>query len=108
MSEDGYSWYLKQCKEYADNNKEVIKEAKKEVPQHILLAKTVSDEFKDEANGIGYKTIDDQFYFTGKMVNRLMYFAYLKGSRAMNEKSYEKGWDDCTVDVAKKLGLYVD
>ena len=108
MSEDGYSWYLNQCKEYAENNKDAIKECKKEVPQHILWAKTVSDELKDEANDCGYKTIDDKFYLTEKMVNRLMYFAYLKGSKSFDEKSYKKGWSDCIEDVAKKLDLYTD
>lgn len=108
MRDDGYSWYLKNCKEYAESNKEIIKECKKEIPQHILWAKTISDDFKDDVNGCGYKTIDDKFYFTEKMVNRLMYFAYLKGTRAIDEKSYKKGWDDCIKDVGSKLGFDID
>ena len=52
--------------------------------------------------------INEEFYFTEKLVNKLMLFAFLKGRRDVNEKSYEKGWEDCRKDVANKLGFLND
>ena len=108
MSNSGYDWYLKNKKEYAEKNSDVIKEVNghKDTPQYILWAKTVAEELeggdaKCVKNDMGY-------FFTEQLVNKLMHFAYLKGTKAIEENSYKKGWDDCLNDVGKKLGFDID
>lgn len=102
-----YDDYLKAVKEYAEDNASVISEVNKAdkepiFPQHILWAKTVSEHLEnDEAKTL---RIDEEFYFTEKLVNKLMLFAFLKGRNDVDEKSYKKGWDDCMDDIAEKLG----
>ena len=103
-----YETYLKDIKEYVIQNDEVIEECKKEIPQHILWSKNVCDALEDKKENAVTKEIDDEFYFTEILVNRLMYFSYLKGAKDINEKSFQKGWDSCRDDVAKKLDFDFD
>lgn len=106
-----YEDYLAKCKEYAENNEEIIKLVNfsdKEIifPQHILLMKTVSKYLEnDKAKTV---KIEDEFYFTEYLVNKLMLFAYIKGSRNIEETSFKKGWDACREDVAKKLDFTIE
>lgn len=115
MSDAGYEWYLELKRNYARNRDDDIKQvnACTNIPQNILLAKTVSDTMVTDTA----KTMKcgDDFVFTEAMVNKLMYFAFLQGSRDINEKSYSAGWQDCLTDirtaimpVANKLNLYTE
>jgi len=103
-----YEDYLKGKKKYANDNSGIIKVTNKSdketiFPQHILWAKTVSKELEtDEAKTL---TIEKEFYFTEKLVNKLMLFAYLKGRSDIDEESFKIGWDDCRIDIANKLGF---
>uniref|UniRef100_A0A6M3K5P7 Uncharacterized protein n=1 Tax=viral metagenome TaxID=1070528 RepID=A0A6M3K5P7_9ZZZZ len=100
----GYEWYLNNKKLYEKENKSVIDEVnKQDSPQHILWAKTICGNLESEIAKCVYN--NDGFFFTEPLVNKLMHFAYLKGSRSINENSYQDGWDDCLLDVSKKLGL---
>ena len=99
-----YDDYMKAQARYVSDNAMPIKlvNASKETPQNILMMKGLYKEF--ESDDAKCNTINDQFYFTEKMVNRLMHFAYLKGCNALDVKSYEEGWKSCYNDVLKKLG----
>jgi hypothetical protein len=103
-----YDEYLKGQIIYAEKNKDVINEVNKSdkdiiFPQHILWAKTVCKQLEnDKAKTL---TINDEYYFTERLVNKLMLFAYLKGAKDIDETSFKKGWEDCLQDVANKLGL---
>jgi hypothetical protein len=89
-----YEEYLESCKKYANDNRSIIEDTKRKAsdiifPQNILMAKTVIK--------------DGNFYFTEKLVNRLMLFAYLKGSRAVDEDSYKMGWNDSKEEMTNKI-----
>ena len=103
----GYEWYLNNKKLYEKENESLVKEINKQsTPQHILWTKTICDKLEDEtAKCVRNK---DGFFFTEHLVNKLMHFAYLRGSRSINEDSYRNGWSDCLLDVSEKLGLGVD
>lgn len=102
-----YKEYRKEVEKYISDNASVIKETKKQAegtifPQHIFWAKKVCKELEtDEAKTV---SIDDKFYFTEKLVNRLMLYAFLKGQHDIDMKSYKRGWNDCRKDVEQKLG----
>lgn len=106
-----YEQFRKQAEEYVKENRPTIEETKRLAndhifPQHILWAKEVCDELKtDEATTL---RIEDNFYFTEKLVNRLMLYAYLKGQKHIDTKSFQKGWNACRKDIAQKLDFYED
>lgn len=100
-----YNEYLKMRKQFQDNNKRLIEHINHStnIPQNVLLQKEVAELLEtDEAT---FKKIDDKFYFTEKLVNKLMWFSYLKGCEQFVESSYQKGWDDCLDDVKERLEL---
>ena len=66
----------------------------------------ISEKLEDE--NAKFLKIEEKYYFTELLVNKLMHYAYLKGSRSVNEDSLKKGWDACMEDVAKKLGLFTE
>ena len=102
-----YEDYLKKQKEYVESKAaDIAKVNKDKMPQGILWNKMVCSKLEDDK---AYsKTIEDNYYFTELLVNKLMYFAYLQGSKAFEENSYQKGWQDCRRDVAEKLGFEED
>ena len=106
-----YEEYRKGVEKYIADNRSTIEETKRQAndtifPQNILWAKEVCDELKtDDAKTLH---IEDEFYFTEKLVNRLMLFAFLKGRRDIDIRSHKKGWNDCRKDIASKLGFEED
>ena len=105
-----YEEYRKGVEKYIADNRATIEETKRQAsdtifPQHILWAKEVCDELKtDEAKTL---RIEEEFYFTEKLANRLMLYAFLKGQRDIDIRSHKRGWNECRKDVAQKLG-YAD
>ena len=103
-----YEEYRKGVEKYIADNHATIEETKKQArifPQHILWAKNVCDELEtDDAETL---RIEGGFYFTEKLVNRLMLYAFLKGQRDIDMRSHKRGWNECRKDVAQKLG-YAD
>ena len=106
-----YDEYLKMTKKYSEDNLDIIEETNRSdkesiFPQHILMAKTVSKHLEDdEAKTL---RIDENFYFTENLVNKLMLFAFLKGRKDIDELSYRRGWKDCRDAVAKTLNFSDD
>lgn len=100
-----YNEYLKMRKQFQDNNKRLIEQINlsKDVPQEILWQKEIAELLKDDS--AKFETIDGKFYFTETMVNKLMWFSYMKGCESFKESFYQKGWDDCIEDVKERLEL---
>ncbi len=101
-----YEEYKKGVEIYIADNKNAISEtinqaSKSLFPQHVLWAKTVCSELETETAKT--LTIDQKFYFTEELVNRLMLYAYIKGEENIDINSYKRGWDDCRKDIANKL-----
>ena len=100
-----YDDYVRNSAEYVTQNKQTTDFINKsEIPQHILWKKNVANSLINET--AKYATIDGTFYFTEALVNKLMYFAYLDGSKAMDETSYNKGYAECRADMLSKLGIF--
>jgi len=92
---DAYDRYLAHCKGYAMDNKKSIEAAKTgNTPQDVLWAKTVSKHLEDENDEAAFKKVGDEYYFTEKLANRLMHYAWLQGAKGIKEKSYSQGWAD--------------
>ena len=72
-----------------------------EVPQHILATKSIADELVkgDE----GYVRNEVGFFFTEKLVNRLMHLAYLHGRDDIDERSFEAGKNKAIELMQRKL-----
>jgi hypothetical protein len=105
-----YDAYMAGIKKYVEDNKPLIDQVNKEAkeiifPQHILWYKNVYKELVDELNNAKTTTIDGEFYFTEKLVNKLMLFAWHKGQHNIEEMSYKRGWNDRMKDIANLLGL---
>lgn len=99
-----YEELMKNIDSYLDRNENDINAVNKsEIPQHILMAKNAYKMFKDY--DAGFTVIKGKFYFTEAMVNKLMYFAYLLGSKDINQKSYDKGYNDSRANIAEYLGF---
>lgn len=99
-----YDNYLKSKLEYtASKQKEIEHVNKTEIPEYVLWQKTVADQLINE--GAKYKTINDKFYFTELLVNKLMYFSYLMGSKAINQVSFEEGWRAHRENVLRRLEI---
>jgi len=97
-----YEEYLEGKKKYAEENKKTIEKAKTDnIPQAILWQKTVSDHLEDDKAKC--VTIDGNFYFTEKLVNRLMYYSYLRGRCDIEKKSYDRGFSDCLEKMREKI-----
>lgn len=108
---EGYDWYLEQKRKAIENTKHAVEEVNKEdsktvFPQYILSWKMACSELEtEEAKCV---TIDGKFYFTEKLVNKLMLLSSLMSTRMINEDSYNKGWQDCWENTLKKLGIDPD
>jgi hypothetical protein len=106
-----YDEYREQVEKYLADNKATLEETKKQAnntifPQHILWAKEACDELRtEEAKTL---TIEGTFYFTEKLVNRLMLYAFLKGQRDIDKRSHEKGWNDYRQNIADLLGFQTE
>jgi hypothetical protein len=101
-----YDEYRKGVEKYISDNRETIEKTKRQAnetifPQHVLWAKEVCGELETEDAKTVW--IDGEFYFTEKLVNRLMLYAFLKGERNIDIKSHKRGWEDCRKDIAGKL-----
>lgn len=107
----GYDWYLEEQRKAVENTKRVVEEVNKEAnktvfPQYILSWKMAYSGLEtEEAKCV---TIDGKFYFTEKLVNKLMLLSSLMSTRMINEDSYNKGWQDCWENTLKKLDVYPD
>ena len=100
--------YMDEVKKYVEDNKPLIDQVNKEAkgiifPQHILWYKNVYKELVDELNNAKTTTIDGEFYFTEKLVNKLMLFAWHQGRHCIEESSYKRGWDNCRKTIADSL-----
>src|SRR5574343_117183 len=94
---DAYEKHLQARRDYLTKHSQevrTIKGASVGDIQHILWMKTLSQELEDGAKCRTFRGKDGEFGFTECLVNRLMHLAYLKGSQAIEETSYRKGWDD--------------
>lgn len=97
MSTTGYDIYLAIKKRMEEDSaaevKEVLGAGVTDI-QHILAYKMIASKLED---GERAKTIHDAegtLGFTEVLVNRLMHFAYLKGVRDIEQKSFQRGWDE--------------
>lgn len=90
----------------ASKEKEIAFVNANEVPQHILWSKSICGALEDSEAYT--KRIDDKFYFTELLVNKLMHFAYLAGTKEIDMQSHRKGWDDCWAETMKKLGVTIE
>jgi len=99
--ESGYDWYLEIKRKYAESHLDdvTIVNKSEDIPQHILWAKSVSDKLIDTKSK--YVGDGESFGFNESLVNKLMHFAYLQGSKQINETSYQNGWYDCLSDIEK-------
>lgn len=100
-----YDSYVKAKIAFAEENEDLIAfvNKAKETPQHLLMAKTVSDKLEnDEAKCLRK---DGEFYFTEALVNKLMHFAYLKGQKGFEERSFAAGYASYRKEVATLLDL---
>jgi hypothetical protein len=96
-----YEEYLKIKEDYSKRTEDDIENCKNtEVPQHILLSKTVSDLLEEEGD---YISANETFYFRERLVNKLMYFAFLQGQRQFEARSYNEGWSDCIKDIKEYI-----
>ncbi len=87
-----YEEYIKLKKNYISSKSldiQIVNNTK-DIPQEILWQKEVVDCLT--VNESCYKTLDGVFYFSEKLVNKLMYFSFLQGSNDINERSFRKGW----------------
>ena len=92
----------------ADLIARVNKEAKDTVfPQNILVYKMATDAVSNAEDDSVCKRIDDRFYFTEKLVNRLMLLAYYEGTRAIEDNSYRKGVADANAKTAEAVRAFV-
>ena len=101
MADAGYEWYLENKRKYAERHLDdvVTVNKSKDLPQHILWAKSIAEKLIDEKSH--YVGEGDTFGFNESLVNKLMYFAYLQGSKQINETSFQSGWNDCLSDIEK-------
>jgi hypothetical protein len=100
--DDVMEW-LKKIKEnqrkfHALRIKKVMSE---EIPQYILATKEIADDLVkgDE----GYLRTEVGFFFTEKLVNRLMYLSYLYGKDEIDEKSFNLGREKAIEIMKEKL-----
>ena len=101
---DAWERYLKNKANMAEKCKDnILLINKGDIPQHILWEKSVSDKLGDE--DAKCVKIEDKFYFTEALVNKLMYLSSLRASMDVNKDSFEKGWTACMQDVLNKLGV---
>ncbi len=100
-----YSEYVNSCKNFAESNQDLIDivNKSKETPQSVLWQKTVSNKLENETAKC--LRIDGEFYFTEKLVNKLMHFAFLKGQKGFDERSFESGWAKCRKEMLSALGV---
>lgn len=88
---------IKQIEEnYLTQSKDLIARVNKEAkdivfPQNILVYKMATDAVSSAEDGAVCERINDKFYFTETLVNRLMLLAYYEGARAIDERSREVG-----------------
>ena len=90
-------------KKYISSVKDDIKKVNKTkpIPQYILWQKEVCEELENKEAHC--ERIDGNFYFTELLVNKLMYFSYLRGISKVEEKSYARGFDDCLKKMKELL-----
>jgi len=100
-----YSEYVNACKEFAESNQDLIDivNKSKETPQSVLWQKTVSNKLENETAKCLRK--DGEFYFTEELVNKLMHFAFLKGQKGFDERSFNSGWANCRKEMLSALGV---
>lgn len=101
-----YEKFLAAKKAYAEEHKSMVREvlaAHVTDMQHILWMKSVCEMLEDGDKARTFRHPDDTFGFTEILVNRLMHFAYLKGTRAVDEKSFRAGWDACREEAVKAV-----
>lgn len=100
-----YDSYVKAKSEYALRYDDLIAfvNSAKETPQHLLMAKTVSNKLENDDAKCLRK--DGEFYFTEALVNKLMHFAYLQGKKGFEERSFAAGYAAYRKEVATLLDL---
>lgn len=103
-------WYNKQKENSAKINKERIQEVLKaddwdlQTVLHLKLNCSALEDAEHHCVGKG-----ETFGFNEKLVNRLMYLAYLYGCRDIEQKSFDSGYYSCRKDFAEDLNkLYED
>jgi hypothetical protein len=97
-----YDTYQEMKREYHLNNKHLIEIVNKDTPQNILMAKTVWCKLEDDKAKA--TTLNNEFGFTERLVNKLMHFAYLKGSSDIEQRSYDRGYEQARQDILEKIG----
>lgn len=102
-SNDWYKDYIARINKDAENVKPV-----KEVDQGILHYKSVGVKAFTGYDGCETSTFnvngEDKFFFTERMVNQLMQFAYNMGAKSIDKKSYDVGYGRARADVLSFLG----
>lgn len=105
-----YDDYRKSVKRYIKDKSATIKEVcRGDTPQHVLWKKEVAAAIEKELGGD--HTVREAvggFFFRELLVNKLMHFAYLDGAKSIDDKSYQKGWDDCRESLLKQMGAWED
>jgi hypothetical protein len=98
-----YEAYQQLKKDHAERNADLISKVKRdEVPQNILMAKTVSNILDDGEKCTTGNNLE--FGFTERMVNKLMHYAFLLGATGVDERSFERGYEKAREEMAKFLG----
>ena len=87
-----------QRKHHAERIKTVLST---DVPQHILATKEIAEDLSSGTDG--YVRNEMGFFFTERLVNRLMYLSYLHGCAEIDEKSFNKGRNAAIEMMREKL-----
>lgn len=87
-----------------------VQKASKEIvfPQNILVYKMASSALENADDDAVCKRIEDNYYFTEKLVNRLMYLAYLEGKREIDPRSFEAGASSAKAKFALAVRAMAD
>jgi len=95
-------WLDEIQKRQAEFHKERIERVLREkIPQHILATKEIADLLVVGEDG--YCRTKDGFFFREKLVNRLMYLAYLHGRDDIDERSFRAGHDMAIEEMRRML-----
>ena len=101
-----YDEFKKNVDLYSSNNAKNIEAVKKskETPQNVLMMKTTSKLFEDGEKCVA-KTMQNEFGFSEALVNKLMHFAYLQGTKAIDEKSFALGYEKARKEILDFMGV---